>query len=51
MTVDNADNDVAGFVLGTVSGTLSEGNSQTASVSVVLQSAPLSDVIIDIQIA
>ncbi len=50
VTVDHADDDVAGFVMGTVSGTLSEGSPQTATVSVVLQGAPISDVIIDVVI-
>ena len=43
------DDEVAGFTLSTVSGTLAEGNSQTAQVSVVLTAAPLTNVIIDLQ--
>jgi len=43
------DDDVAGFTLSTVSGTLTEGNPQTAQVSVVLTTAPLTNVIIDLQ--
>ena len=43
------DDDVAGFTLSTVSGTLTEGNPQTAQVSVVLTAAPLTNVIIDLQ--
>ena len=43
------DDEVAGFTLSTVSGTLAEGNSQTAQVSVVLTAAPLTNIIIDIQ--
>lgn len=43
------DDEVAGFALSTVSGTLAEGNSQTAQVSVVLTAAPLTNIIIDIQ--
>ena len=43
------DDEVAGFSLSTVSGTLAEGNSQTAQVSVVLTAAPLTNIIIDIQ--
>ena len=43
------DDEVAGFLLSTVSGTLTENNPQTASVSVVLTAEPLTDVIIDIK--
>ena len=43
------DDEVAGFTLSTVSGTLAEGNSQTAQVSVVLTAAPLTNIIIDLQ--
>ena len=43
------DDEIAGFNLGTVSGSLAEGNPQTATVSVVLSAAPLSNVIIDVQ--
>ncbi len=49
LTVANADNDLAGFNLSTVSGTLAEGNPQTAQVSVVLTAEPLTNVIIDLQ--
>ena len=43
------DDEVAGFALSTVSGTLAEGNSQTAQVSVVLTAAPLTNIIVDLQ--
>ena len=43
------DDEVAGYALSTVSGTLTEGNPQTAQVSLVLTAAPLTDIIIDIQ--
>ncbi len=43
------DDEVAGFSLSTVSGTLAEGNPQTAQVSVVLTAAPLTNIIIDLQ--
>ena len=43
------DDEIAGFKLGTVSGTLAEGNVQTATVSIVLTAAPLTNVIIDLQ--
>ncbi len=46
----NADNDIPGYSIGTVSGTLTEGDIQTATVSIVLLAAPLSDVIFDITI-
>ena len=49
ISVTNIDNDLAGFTLSTVSGTLTEGNPQTAQVSVVLTTAPLTNVIIDLQ--
>ena len=42
------DDEVAAYTLGTVSGTLIEGNTQTAVVSVVLDAAPLTNIIIDI---
>ncbi|MGB2502766.1 MAG: lectin-like domain-containing protein, partial [Flavobacteriaceae bacterium] len=44
-----ADDEIAGFLLSTVSGTLVENNPQTASVSVVLTAEPLSNIIIDLQ--
>ena len=43
------DDEIAGFSLGTVSGSLTEGNVQTATVSVVLTAAPLTNVIVDVQ--
>ena len=43
------DDEVAGFILSTVSGTLAEGSSQSAQVSVVLTAAPLTNIIIDLQ--
>ena len=43
-----ADDDVPAYTLSSVSGTLLEGNPQTATVSLVLLVAPLTDVIIDI---
>ena len=43
------DNETAGFSLSPVSGSLAEGNIQTASVSVVLTAAPLTNVIVDVQ--
>lgn len=43
------DDEVAGYTLSSVSGTLTEGNPQTAQVSLVLTAAPLTDIIIDIQ--
>ena len=46
--IKNQDDDTAGFTLSNVSGTLVEGNSQTATVSLVLDAKPLSDVVIDI---
>ena len=46
----NTDNDIPGYSIGTVSGTLTEGDIQTATVSIVLLAAPLSDVIFDITI-
>ena len=50
VTAVNGDNDVPGYSIGTVSGTLTEGDIQTATVSIVLLAAPLSDVIFDITI-
>ncbi len=43
------DDEVAGFTLSPVAGNLTEGNPQTAQVSVVLTAEPLNDIIIDVQ--
>jgi gliding motility-associated-like protein len=45
------DNEIAGFVLSPVTGTLTEGSTQTAAVDIVLTAAPLTDIIIDLQSA
>ena len=45
------DDEIAGFVLSPVTGTLTEGSTQTASVDIALNAAPLTDIIIDLQSA
>ena len=45
------DDEIAGFVLSPVTGALTEGNTQTASVDIVLNAAPLTDIIIDLESA
>ena len=46
VTVDNGDNDIPGFTLTPVTGTLTEASSQTASLTVVLDVQPATDVIL-----
>ena len=48
-SINVLDDEVAAFSLSTVSGTLSEGSAQVATVSVVLDAEPLTNIIIDIQ--
>ena len=48
-SINVLDDEVAAFSLSAVSGTLSEGSAQVATVSVVLDAEPLTNIIIDIQ--
>jgi len=50
VTVINIDNDVPGFTVSPLLGTLTEGDSQTASLTVVLNKQPLSNVVVDLSI-
>ena len=43
------DDEIAGYLLSPVNGTLTEGSTQTASVDIVLTAAPLTDIVIDLQ--
>ena len=47
----HSDNDVAGFTVSPLLGTLTEGDSQTASLTVVLNKQPLSNVVVDLSIS
>ncbi len=51
VTAINTDNDVSGFTVSPLLGTLSEGDSQTASLTVVLNKQPLTNVIVDLTIS
>ena len=51
VTVTNIDNDVPGFTVSPLLGTLTEGDSQTASLTVVLNKQPLSNVVVDLMIS
>ena len=48
VSLNNLDNDVPGFTLSALAGTLTEASSQTASFTLVLNTQPLSDVIINL---
>ena len=49
-TVDNADNDSAGYSLSNLIGVLTEGDSQTASFSIILDTQPTTDVVLNLTI-
>jgi len=51
VTLVHADNDVAGFTVSPLLGTLTEGDSQTASITVVLNKQPLTNVVVDLTIS
>jgi gliding motility-associated-like protein len=51
VTVTNIDNDVPGFTVSPLLGTLTEGDSQTASLTVVLNKQPLSNIVVDLMIS
>lgn len=48
VTVDNADNDIPGFTLSAITGSLTEASTQTASLTIVLNARPVNDVILSI---
>ena len=51
VTLIHADNDVAGYTVSPLLGTLTEGDSQTASLTVVLNKQPLTNVVVNLTIS